>query len=201
MYLINFLRKNLFSSFFFLISLKLTKIKLTSSALSFSLSLFARFSIPERKHERRQLVKFFPLLFWPNWMRNSPVTQSDRPPPPPPPFLLPLPWICTLFSRTYVSPRNSSSTPHSDTRLYSVCEYKIEVIRKEPPESNHEANPARIWQARSLSRNVDIRIDVFSANVTLHSRLLSLVPVTHVFFYFHYFRIFVSEPRNNTIID
>lgn len=89
MYLINFLRKNLFSFFFFLISLKLTKIKLTSSALSFSLSLFARFSIPERKHERRQLVKFFPLLFWPNWMRNSPVTQSDRPPPPPPPSCCP----------------------------------------------------------------------------------------------------------------
>lgn len=47
----------------------------------------------------------------------------------------PLPWICTLFSRTYVSPRNSSSTPYSDTRLYSVCEYKIEVIRKEPPKA------------------------------------------------------------------
>lgn len=197
MYLINFLRKNLFSSFFFLISLKLTKIKLTSSALSFSLSLFARFSIPERKHERRQLVKFFPLLFWPNWMRNSPVTQSDRPPPPPP-----LPAALTMNMHTFFTNVCFATQQliHS-TRLYSVCEYKIEVIRKEPPESNHEANPARIWQARSLSRNVDIRIDVFSANVTLHSRLLSLVPVTHVFFYFHYFRIFVSEPRNNTIID
>lgn len=97
MYLINFLRKNLFSSFFFLISLKLTKIKLTSPALSFSLSLFARFSIPERKHERRQLVKFFPLLFWPNWMRNSPVTQSDRPPPP----LPPLPAALTMNMHTF----------------------------------------------------------------------------------------------------
>lgn len=53
--------------------------KLNSSSLSFSLFV-ARFSIPEQKHERRQLVKFFPLLFCPNWMRNSPVTQSDHHP-------------------------------------------------------------------------------------------------------------------------
>lgn len=148
-----------------------------TNSLSLSFSLFARFSIPEQKHERQQAAgQIFPPPFSDRTMRNLPVTQSDRPTDHHRLLLptRPYPWICTLFSRTTrVSPRNSSSTPHGYTVIFRLR------IQNRGNSKGTVARPARVWRTRSLSRNVDIRVDVFPAlwlaNVAFSS------PVTHSF--------------------
>lgn len=158
---------------FFLISLKRT--------MSLSLSLFARFSIPEQKHERQQAAgQIFSPPFSHRTMRNLPVTQSDRPTDHHRLLLptRPYPWICTLFSgTTRVSPRNSSSTPHGYTVIFRLR------IQNRGNSKGTVARPARVWRTRSLSRNVDIRC--VSRVMAGQRRVLvschSLVLVTRVF--------------------
>lgn len=101
--------------------------KLNSSSLSFS--LFVCKVLNSRVETRAPAAgQIFPPPFLTELDAQFPC-NAIRPPPPP------LYHEYAHFFRGRMFRHATASTPYSDTRLYSVCEYKIEVIRKEPPKA------------------------------------------------------------------
>lgn len=126
-------------------------------------------------------------------MRNLPVTQSDRPTTITASFSPPAPiHEYARFFRGRRVFRHATAHPlHTGTRLYSVCEYKIEVIRKEPSRGLHGFDGHVRYQGMSIS---DVFPALWLANIAFSS------PVTHSFssrVYFPYVHEFLFLVSTN----